>query len=66
MKWILFIFMAKGAAPVTPEHYLALMQEFDDRPACESAIEILKKAARETRVGGICLPKASEPKSSGG
>lgn len=61
MKWILFLFLSRGGAPVVSEHYMALMQEFDDKPACEAAIVKLKDVSRSTTVGGICLPKASEP-----
>lgn len=67
MKWIMFAFMTGSSAtgPTTP---MFMTAEFDDKPACEAAARELARVSRAYRiigssVDGVCVPKASQPKS---
>ena len=61
-KYILFLLLWKGAAPVTPEHYSHIMQEFGDKAACEAVVEKFRTAkGGGWNADGGCFPYASEP-----
>ena len=60
MKYILILMLSRGAAPVTPEHYMLTTAEFDDREACELVIKQIKSAAT-SKVVAHCFPKGSKP-----
>jgi hypothetical protein len=59
VKWILFLFVVTGSAPVTPEHHFATTAEFEDRATCEAMLDRFKKLPRY-RVDGVCVPSSAE------
>lgn len=60
-KFVMFLMLQTGAAPVTPEHWMLASAEFDDLRACEAALNWFAKNATRVRPNGVCLPKASKP-----
>jgi len=62
MKFVLFVTLIFGAAPMTPEHYTSMTAEFEDQPACEAAAERFRKFPR-ARAIVACMPKATATKA---
>lgn len=58
MKYILFLVIQFGGAPVIPEHYVMTSAEFDDLAACQYAGNEFSKMRRGI-VNWTCAPKAS-------
>lgn len=58
-QWILFVFFATGAAPMTPEHHFGVTAEFNDRATCEAVLDGMK-TMRLYRGNGFCAPKGFE------
>lgn len=59
MKYILFLYVMWGNAPVTAEQHVITTAEFDDLPACEAVIESFRKGSRTSKIQGKCFPKGS-------
>jgi hypothetical protein len=58
MKFILFVVLKFGAAPVVPEHYVMTSAVFDDQPACQAAADRFNKMRGATAIVA-CMPQAS-------
>lgn len=59
-KWILFMVLTTGSAPVTPERSVAQVIEFDDRVMCEFTRDAAATRFKAWRVDiSFCAPKSS-------
>jgi hypothetical protein len=58
-KYILFLYISQGAAPVTPEYHNFIMQEFGDKAACETVAKKLNVKKSGFNIDAVCFPYSS-------
>ena len=57
MKFVLFLYIATGAAPITPQSHMLTSQVFETEAACNNAGKAAKKLACNSRVNFLCVPQ---------